>query len=139
MISRVKEFIEQNIHLIDTNQFMELFQTAIIEAELNEFEFSQLCKYLEEADIRVNDVRDDLFTDLFDQYMEVNETDYEKNDADRLEEMMDCMSTAVCLGLEPSRIIELLNKWSDKHPNRIQIEGSKIDDLKIRFLRGDLK
>ena len=134
----IKHFIEDNIKLIDDNQFMELFQVAIIEAELNEYEFSQLCKYLEDADIQVNHIRDELFVDLFNQYMEVNENDYEQNDADRLEEMMDCMSTAVCLGLDAPHIVELLNKWATKHPDRIQIEGSTIEDLKIRFLRGDL-
>lgn len=139
MIHSVKEVIEENIELIDANNFMELFQIAIVEAELNEYEFLYLCKYLEEAGISVNHVRDELFTDLFNQYMEVNETDYEKNDADRLEEMMNCMSTAGCLGLEAPHIIELVSKWSNNHPDRIQVEGTTLADLRIRFLRGDIK
>lgn len=131
-----KRFIEKYIDLIDTDKIDDLFEAAIIEAELTEDQFNELCVILENIGIDAFDERDKLFLDLFDQYIKINESDYVKNDADRLVEMMDTMSTAGCLGLSYSRIIELLCKWSRENPDHIGIEGVNLNNLKIRFLNG---
>ena len=132
-----KQFIEDYIDLIDSNKIEEVLQTAIVEAELSEESFKALCETLEEIDLPAFEERNKLFIDLFDQYMEVNESDYEQNDADRLVEMMDTMSTAICLGLEFDEIIALLNQWDKDHPGHIAIEGNNLNELKIRFLIGN--
>ena len=137
MNKNVKIFIENNIHLIDGNKFDILFEVALIDAELNEEAFNELYEVLQESDMSVKQYRDELFIDLFSQYIEENEEDYEQGDADRLEEMMDTMSTAVCLGLNVSEIYALINQWSEQHPGRIQIEGSSKNELRIRFLIGN--
>lgn len=131
-----KRFIEDYIELIDDNKINDLFEAAIIEAELTEDQFNELCVILENIDIDAFDERDKLFLNLFDQYIEINESDYVKNDADRLVEMMDTMSTAGCLGLSYSGIIELLYKWDRENPGHIGIEGTNLNNLKIRFLNG---
>lgn len=132
-----KQFIEDYIDLIDDNKTEEVLQTAIVEAELSEEAFKALCETLEEIDLPAFEERNKLFISLFDQYMEMNESDYEQNDADRLVEMMDTMSTAICLGLEFNEIITLLNQWDKDHPGHIAIEGNNLNELKIRFLIGN--
>lgn len=132
-----KQFIEDYIDLIDDNKIDEVLQAAIVEAELSEKSFKALCETLEEIDVPAFEERNKLFIDLFDQYIEVNESDYEQNDADRLVEMMDTMSTAICLGLEFNEIITLLNQWDKDHPGHIAIEGNTLNELKIRFLIGN--
>lgn len=133
----VKQFIEDYIEVIDSGKIDELFQLALIEAELSESDFNTLCNILNDIDLPAFEERDKLFTDLFDQYMEMNETDYFMNDADRLVEIMDTMSTAECLGLDFNKIVFLLSQWSAEHPHKITIEGSNLNDLKIRFLVGN--
>lgn len=134
----VKTFIEEYIEIIDQNKFPDIFDSAVIDAELNEIEFDQLCEILEEIKLPANEERNEFFINLFSQYMEAYEHEYEQNDADRLVEMMDCMSTANCLGLDLKSIKSLLNKWSTDHPNRIQVEGDTLSDCKIRFLNPQL-
>lgn len=131
-----KQFIEDYIVLIDTNKIDEVFEAAVIEAELSENQFNELCETLEKIGLPAFAERKTFFLNLFNQYIEDNESDYVKNDADRLVEMMDTMSTSVCLGLNFEEIVSLLNEWDKENPGHISIEGTNLDDLKIRFLRG---
>ena len=136
---QVKKFIESYITLINENKFDELFEAAVIEAELSEYNFNNLCQVLSESGIYVQSYREAFFTNLFSQYVEENESDYEQNDSDRLVEMMDTMSTAGCLGLDYKDIVYLIKQWSLANPGIIEVHnpGHSLDTLRIRFLRGD--